>query len=157
MTADLRRSGPPPEALNGDVARSVAGQRERTAVIRRGRRDGGQAAVELALVLPLVATVVLAVVQVGLLVRDQVLVVHAAREAAREAAVQPAADGARQAALAGSGLESDRLDVTVSDRGGAGSRVRVEVRYRAPARVPVVAAALGDVTLKATATMRVER
>ena len=44
---------------------------------------------ELALVLPLVVALLLAVVQVGLIVRDQVLVVHAAREAAREAAVDP--------------------------------------------------------------------
>ncbi|HEX2275403.1 MAG TPA: TadE/TadG family type IV pilus assembly protein [Acidimicrobiales bacterium] len=124
---------------------------------RRGRGDGGQAAVELALVLPLVLVAILAVVQVGLLVRDQVLVVHAAREAAREAAVQPAADAARQAALAGSRLEADRLAVTVSDRGGPGSRVRVEVRYRAPARVPIVGRAVGEVDLGASATMRVER
>jgi Flp pilus assembly protein TadG len=123
---------------------------------RRTERDGGQAAVELALVLPLVALVLLAVVQVGLLVRDQVLVVHAAREAAREAAVEPAPDAPRRAALAGSGLEGDRLQVDVSGRGAAGSRVRVEVRYRAPSRVPLVGAAVGDVNLEATATMRVE-
>ena len=60
--------------------------------VRRRRGDGGQASVELALVLPLVVLLLLAVVQLGLLVRDQILVVHAAREAAREAAVDPAAD-----------------------------------------------------------------
>ena len=123
----------------------------------RTRGDGGQAAVELALVLPLVALVLLAVVQVGLVVRDQVLVVHAAREAAREAAVEPAPDASRRAALAGSGLEADRVSVDVTGRRGAGSRVRVEVRYRAPTRVPLVGAAVGDVDLEATATMRVER
>ena len=124
---------------------------------RRGRGDEGQAAVELALVLPLVVVVLLAVVQVGLLVRDQVLVVHAAREAAREAAVDPAAEAPRRAALAGSNLEPDRLALSASGRGEAGSRVRIEVRYRSPARVPLVGAALGDVTLEASATMRVER
>jgi len=112
--------------------------------------------VELALVLPLVALVLLAVVQVGLLVRDQVLVVHAAREAARESAVQADPAAPRRAALAGSGLEGDRLEVGVSGRGGPGSRVRIEVRYRAPTRVPLVGAAIGDVTLAASATMRVE-
>jgi Flp pilus assembly protein TadG len=126
-------------------------------VTRRGSGDEGQAAVELALVLPLVVLVLLAVVQVGLLVRDQVLVVHAAREAAREAAVEAAADAPRRAALVGSGLEGDRLSVDVSGRGAPGSRVRVAVRYRAPARVPLVGAALGTVTLEATASMRVER
>ena len=123
----------------------------------RTEGDEGQAAVELALVLPLVALVLLAVVQVGLVARDQVLVVHAAREAARQAAVEPSPDAPRRAALAGSGLEGDRLSLDLTGRAGAGSRVRVEVRYRAPTRVPLVGAAVGDVALHATATMRVER
>jgi Flp pilus assembly protein TadG len=125
--------------------------------VRREREDGGQASVELALVLPLVMMLLLAVVQVGLLVRDQILVVHAAREAAREAAVDPAPDAPRRAALAGSTLDGDRLDLTSTGRGAAGSRVRVDLAYRAPTAVPVVGAALGDVTLRASATMRVER
>ncbi len=112
---------------------------------------------ELALVLPLVALVLLAVVQVGLLVRDQVLVVHAAREAAREAAVEADPGAARRVALAGSDLEEDRFDVGLNGREGAGSHVRVEITYRAPTRVPLVGAAIGDVTLRASATMRVER
>ena len=53
----------------------------------RAGADRGQSTVEFALVLPLVVMVLLLVVQVGLVVRDQVLVVHAAREAARAAAV----------------------------------------------------------------------
>ena len=56
----------------------------------RGQRDRkgseGQAAVELALALPLVALLLLALVQLGFLVRDQVLVVHAAREGVRSSA-----------------------------------------------------------------------
>ena len=125
--------------------------------MRRERGDGGQASVELALVLPLVLVLLLAVVQVGLLVRDQILVVHAAREAAREAAVDPDAGGPRRAALASSTLDDGRLAVTSTGRGGPGTRVRVEVRYRAPTTVPLVGAAVGDVTLGASATMRVER
>ena len=52
-------------------------------------RTRGQATVELALVLPLVVFGLLAILQVGLVVRDQVAVVHAAREAARAASVDP--------------------------------------------------------------------
>jgi Flp pilus assembly protein TadG len=125
--------------------------------MRRGRGDGGQAAVELALVLPLVLVLLLGVVQVGLVVRDQILVVHAAREAAREAAVDPAPEAARQAALAGSALAPERLTVTVTGRGPVGSRVRADVRYRTPTQVPLVGAAVGDLTLRATTSMRVER
>ena len=54
---------------------------------KRGAR--GQATVELALVLPLILTMVLLALQIGLLARDQVLVVHAAREGARAAATDP--------------------------------------------------------------------
>ena len=59
------------------IARSVS---------RRPGEDG-QAAVELVLVLPVVLLALLMVVQLGVLVRSQVLVVHAAREGARAAAI----------------------------------------------------------------------
>ncbi len=125
--------------------------------MRRERGDGGQASVELALVLPLVMILLLAVAQLGLLVRDQILVVHAAREAAREAAVDPAADAPRRAALGSSTLAGDRLTVTSTGRGAPGSRVRVEVAYQASTAVPLVGAAMRGLTLRASATMRVER
>jgi len=112
--------------------------------------------VELALVLPLVVFLLLAVVQLGI-VRDQILVVHAAREAVREAAVDPSADAPRRAALASSALTDSRLTVTSTGRGAVGTRVRVEVAYRAPTGVPLLGAAVGNLTLRASATMRVER
>ena len=61
-------------------------------------RDRGQSSVEVALLLPFLALLLLAVIQVGLVVRDQVLVVHVAREAARAAAVDTADSAARDAA-----------------------------------------------------------
>jgi Flp pilus assembly protein TadG len=125
--------------------------------VTRGARDEGQAAVELALVLPLIAVVLLALVQAGLVIRDQILVVHAAREAAREAVVDPAPGAPAKAAAASSTLDGGRLTVESTGRGQAGSRVRIHVRYRAPTDVPVVGAALPDVTLEGSATMRVER
>ena len=126
-------------------------------MIRRGRGDGGQAAVELALVLPLVALLALLLVQVGLVVRDQVLVVHAAREAAREAAVDDDAGAVERAVAATSGLDEDRLDVTLSGRDGPGSRVRATVRYRARTDVPLIGRLVGDVDLSGSAAMRVEK
>lgn len=123
----------------------------------RSGSDEGQAAVELALVLPLLAMVLLALVQCGLVIRDQILVVHAAREAAREAAVDGDAGAPLRAALASSTLDADRLEVKVGSRGPAGSRVRVEVTYRSPSDVPIVGKLLGDIGLSASTTMRVER
>ncbi len=123
----------------------------------RGTGDEGQAAVELALVLPLVAILLLTLVQVGLIVRDQILVIHAAREAAREAAVDAGPDVPGRAAAASSTLAANRLTVDAGDRGEPGSRVKIRVRYRAPTDVPLVGGAIPDITLEASATMRVER
>jgi len=123
----------------------------------RGTGDEGQAAVELALVLPLVAFLLLTLVQVGLIVRDQILVIHAAREAAREAAVDAGPDVPGRAAAASSTLDANRLTVDAGDRGEPGSRVKIRVSYRTPTDVPLVGGAIPDITLEASATMRVER
>ena len=118
--------------------------------------EEGQATVELALLLPVVVVLLLAVLQLGLVARDVVLVTHAAREAARAAAVEPEPEAPRQAAAASGGLDPDRLTVEVSDRGEPGSRVRVEVRYRIPTAVPIVGALIADHEVTSVATMRVE-
>lgn len=123
---------------------------------RRAGTDGGQAAVELALVLPLVALLLLLLVQVGLVVRAQVLAIHGAREGARAAAVDAAAGAAEAAVVAGTGLDGDRLAVDVQGREGPGSTVSVEVRYRVPTDVPLVGALVADVTVTGRAAMRVE-
>lgn len=122
-----------------------------------GQDERGQATVELALLLPLVALLLLALVQAGLLARDQVLVTHAAREGARAAAVSDEPDAARRAAEQAGPLRAGDLEVTVSGRGEVGSRVRVEVRYRAATQVPGAGLAFGDIELLGSATMRVER
>jgi hypothetical protein len=63
---------------------------------------------------------------------------------------------ARAAALAGARLDADRLEVTDSGRGAAGSIVTVAVAYRSPTRVPLVGTLVPDPILRATAAMRVE-
>ncbi len=122
----------------------------------RARGDEGQASVELALLLPVVVLLLLAVLQVGLLARDVVLVAHASREAARAAAVDPDPVAAREAAAASSGLDPGRLTVAVTGRREAGTRVRVDVSYRSSTAVPIIGTLVGDRTIRATTTMRVE-
>jgi TadE-like protein len=134
--------------------RTRCGSRGRRSVCRR---EGGQATVELALVLPLVVGLLLAIVQAGVLARDQILVTHAAREAVRAAAVDDDPAAARRAAEQAGPLVADRLDTDVVQRGEVGERVRVVVRYRAPTRIPLVGAFIDDVVLDGAATMRVER
>ena len=120
-----------------------------------GRVDGGQAAVEVALVMPLVVLLLLAVVQVALVARDQVLVVHAAREAARSAAVDPSPEAARRAALAAASLDPGRLHVDPTG-GGPGKLVTATVSYRSETRAPLLGPLLPDVVLRARASMRRE-
>jgi hypothetical protein len=120
------------------------------------RGERGQSAVELALVLPLLAALALGLVQVGLVVRDQLLVLHAARDAAREAAVTDDRARVETAARGATGLDAGRLRVDIGPRGRPGSPVTVTVGYRAPTDVPVVGRLVGDVGLVARASMRVE-
>jgi Flp pilus assembly protein TadG len=126
-------------------------------VSRACRRDQGQASVELALVLPLVVFLLLTLVQGGLLVRDQILVTHAAREAARAAALDDDIAAMEAAATSAGPLHADRMQVDISGRHGAGSQFTVRVTYRAPTNVPLVGQLLGDFALHASASMRAER
>jgi len=124
--------------------------------VRAGADDDGQAAVELALVLPLLVLLLLGMVQVGLVVRDQVLLTHAAREAAREAAVDPAPAGVRRAALSAAPLESGRLSVVMAAAEPETARVDVRLSYRSSTGLPLVGPLLPDVHLDARASMRKE-
>ena len=148
-----------PECRRGQSGQ--CGQRRQStgelALGRRGRwGQRGQATVELALVLPVLLLIVLLLVQVALVVRDQVRVVHAAREAARAAAVQEEIGPVVDAALRSARLAEARTAVERGRRGRPGTMVEVEVRYRSPTHVPIVGALVDDITLVGTAAMRVE-
>jgi Flp pilus assembly protein TadG len=116
-------------------------------------RTRGQATVELALVLPLVVFALLAILQVGLVVRDQVAVVHAAREAARAASVDP--DPSRAVGAARRVLQDAHVDV--GPRPKVGGSIAVEVRYHDRTDLPLVGPLFPDVDLHARAVMRVEK
>jgi len=119
------------------------------------RRDPGQAVVELALALPVVFVLLLGVVQVAVVVRDQLLVQHAAREGARAASVS-AAPGAAASGAAGRVLAPARLgSVAVGAVAGAAT-VRVTVRAVTHTDVPLVGALIGDVAHEASAEMVLE-
>lgn len=122
------------------------------------RGAAGQAAVELVLVLPVVVLALLLVVQVGLVVRAQVLVVHAAREGARAAAVEGGSVAAARRAAAGvPGLVPGRERVRARVVGtGALRRVAVEVAYRVPTDVALVGPLVGEPTLRAEVVMLIE-
>jgi Flp pilus assembly protein TadG len=120
--------------------------------------EEGSAAVEFALVLPLVLVVLLALVQVGLVVRDRVLVEAAARAGARVAAIvddQAAIEGA--AMDAAPSLDPALATVEVTRAGTRGDPVSVRIVYNDPVRLPLVAWLVGDgVTMTSTAVTRQE-
>jgi Flp pilus assembly protein TadG len=133
---------------------SAASERTPRRTARRAR-DDGQAVVELALCLPVVFVLLLGVVQVAVVVRDELLVQHAARDGARAASVS-AAPGAAADAAASSMLASAGLgDVSVGASVG-GSSVRVTVHAVTHTDVPLIGALIGDVAHTASAEMALE-
>jgi hypothetical protein len=114
---------------------------------------GGQSSLELALVLPFVCALAMLVLQGALVARDHVLVVHAARAAAREASV--GADDARVRAAATNVLPG--ADVRIRHADGVGEPVGVRVRYLSRTEVPLVGGLLPDATIEREVVMRAER
>jgi len=109
--------------------------------------------VETALLLPFIALVLLAVIQVGLVVRSRILVTHAAREGARAAAVGASYKDVRTAVGIAGDLPIQRLNVEVTRAGGTAT---VTVTYIDPTDVPLVGRLVGDAHIVAVARMRME-
>lgn len=123
---------------------------------RNGQR--GSAALEFALVFPLILLLLLALVQIGVLARDQLLLTQASRAGAREAAVDPSAEAVEEAVRSAAvGLEGDRLRVEIARAGARGSPVTVALTYEAPIAETLAGWLFpGSVTLRGSATMRQE-
>ena len=113
-----------------------------------GDRDRGQATVELALATPVLCLLLLGVVQLAIVVRDQLAVTEAARVGARAAAVaaDPSAAAAGVTAIEGASV------ATSSD----GQFVTVTVTAMSPTDVPLIGALLPDVEVTGRATMLLE-
>lgn len=126
--------------------------------MRRSDGQRGSAAIEFALVLPLVLLLLLALLQIGVLAHDRLVLTQASRAGAREAAVQPSVDAVDDAVrAAAAGLDPERLRVDVSWSGTRGAPVTVSVAYEMPI-ASVLAGWLfpASVSLDAAATMRQE-
>jgi hypothetical protein len=117
------------------------------------RAEAGQTTAELALTFPVVLLLVLCLVQAALVLRDDLALTGAAREAARAASLDP--DPARAERAAAAVVPGAR--VRSEPRPAVGELVRVSVSYRSPTTVPLVGPLLPDPVLIARAAMRVER
>ena len=113
---------------------------------------------EFALVLPFLLVMILALLQVGLLARDRLVIEAATRAGAREAAVTPDDIAVRDVVVAaGPGLDPTLLSVSVARTGTRGDPVTVSVLYADPIGVPFVDWLFGTtVTFRAGATTRQE-
>lgn len=100
----------------------------------------------------------LALVQVGLVVKDQLIVVGAARAGAREAAVTSDDASVTQAVLdAAPSLDPARVEVRVAREGGVGTAANVQVTYHASVAIPLVQWLFpSSIDLSGTGTMRQE-
>jgi len=117
--------------------------------------ERGSAVVEFALVLPLVLVVLLGIVEVAVVARSEIQLVHAAREGAREAAASP--DTARAVAAVRTALGESGRNARVSVRRPTqvGQKATVTVSLRHTIAAPVFGGF--SIDLQAQSTMRVER
>mgnify|MGYP005813566701 CR=1 FL=1 len=114
-------------------------------------RDSGQAAVELALAMPVVVVLLLAVLQVAVAVRDELAVELAAREGARAAVVTTDAAGAAEAAA----RQAVDLPIEVSTA-QHGDHVTVTVTYVDHTDLAIIGALIGPIEHTASVTMLAE-
>lgn len=118
---------------------------------------------EVALTLPVLLIGLLLVVQAGVVVRDAMALSHAAREAAREAAISADDQRVRDAVVRSAGpLDAGRIEIAVtppaaSDR-RRGEPVAVSLRYVERLTIPIVDRIVNlNLPLRSSATMRLER
>jgi Flp pilus assembly protein TadG len=126
--------------------------------VRRRRGERGSAAVEFALLLPILLLVLLAFVQVGALARDQLVLTQASRAGAREAAVNGSVDAVQEAvSSAAAGLAAERVTIAVVWGGARGTPVTVSLTYEVPVASPLAGWLLPQaISLRSSATMRQE-
>jgi len=131
-------------------------------IVRRSRSDeAGQTAVEFALILPILAVLLIGIVEFGVVFHDYVTVTDASRVGARKAAVsrlggdlgasaEAAAENAAES-LNGNGLT---VDCTSSNWSTPGSDVSCTVSY--PYSINLVGWVVANGTLSSTTTERLE-
>ena len=114
--------------------------------------DSGQATVELALVMPLIIGLLLIILTVGLVVRDQLAVWHAASAGARAASISPdSPDVVQQAVEDEVGLRPLHLRIVRDD-----DLITVEAQYPRTINLWLIKHIVPPLTLSASVTMHVQ-
>jgi Flp pilus assembly protein TadG len=118
----------------------------------RSTDERGAAAVEFALVLPLLVTLVFGIVQAGLALNTKLTLTHAVREGARTAIVDGDAKKAVKDAGTGLGLKNNDIDVIACDDDEVGEKAEVEAFTDVDLSIPFTD--LGEITISSKAVMR---
>ncbi len=111
--------------------------------------------IEFALVLPLVLILLLGIVEVAVVARSELQLVHAAREGAREAAASPDTRRSVAAVRAALGNAGHAVRISVRRPAHIGDKATVKVSLTHTVVAPLFGGF--SVELKAQSTMRVER
>ena len=122
--------------------------------MRFGKRehDSGQATVELALVMPLIIGLLLIILNVGLVVRDQLAVWHAASAGARAASISPDSPNVVQQAVEDEvGLRPLHLQIVRDEQ-----LITVKVQYPCTINLWLIKHIVPPLTLSASVTMHVQ-
>lgn len=119
---------------------------------RKGK-DDGQATVEIALLIPVLAVFLMLIVHVALIVRQHVLVTNASRAAARELTVNK--DHSNAVAIAHHSAPGS--DVHISRPSRKGDYLTVTVRDDIKSTLPVLGIVFPEVSVSSTTSMRVEK
>jgi len=118
----------------------------------RSEPDSGQATVELALVMPLIIGLLLIILNVGLVVRDQLAVWHAASAGARAASISPdSPDVVQQAVNDEVWLRPLHLQIVRDEQ-----LITVEVQYPCTINLWLIKRIVPPLTLSASVTMHVQ-
>jgi Flp pilus assembly protein TadG len=125
------------------------------------RNEDGQTMTEFALVLPILALLLFAIVQFGMLFHNYITITDAARAAARKAAVSkdtpnPAATAEEAARGSASNLDQGDLDVAVSVTPSWEHGADVTVTTSYPYEISLVGKSVVSGTLTSSTTERVE-
>lgn len=119
--------------------------------------DRGQATLEVALLVPVIALLLAVIVGVGAVAGKKAQLELAAREAVRIAAVDPDTARIRYAAER-IGFEDVEMQVSPdADRRVSGEPITVSLSYRPLTTTPLVGDLFSTLVLEATATMRIEQ
>lgn len=124
------------------------------------KSNRGQSLVELALVLPILITILFGILEFGRIFHSYLVITHAAREGARFGIISKDVEQIKQKVLdaaPGIDLKMEDIDVNPSDNLTAGIPLTVTVDYEVELFTPVLADILPNpVPISASSTMRVE-